>query len=62
VTPVEYWPGGPISTYKNDPQVIILREHFSTTYTEKIDPKAMNSTEKGVTFLRRKLTGGHIST
>jgi hypothetical protein len=32
--------------------------HFSTTYTKKNDPKAMNSTEKGVTFLRRILSGG----
>jgi hypothetical protein len=44
------------------PPVIILRGHFSTTYTEKYDPRAMNCTEKGVTFLRRTLTGGHIST
>jgi hypothetical protein len=40
------------------PPVIILRGHFSTTYTEKNGPKAMNSTEKGLTFLRRIVTGG----
>jgi hypothetical protein len=44
------------------PQVIILRGHFSPTYTEKNDPNAMNSTEKGITFLRRILTGGKFST
>jgi hypothetical protein len=38
--------------------VIILRGYFSTTYTEKNYPSAINSTEKGVTFLRRILTGG----
>jgi hypothetical protein len=50
---------------ENLPRVIILRDHFSTTYTEKNDPKAMNSndpkainfTEKG-TFLCRIVTGG----
>ena len=38
--------------------VIILQGHFSTTYTEKNDPKAINFMEKGVTFLRKILTGG----
>jgi hypothetical protein len=50
--------GGQISTKKNDPPDIILRGHFSTTYTEKNDPRAMNSTEKGVTSLR--YTGNYI--
>jgi hypothetical protein len=56
--------GGGVSHFYVEkwPRVIILRGHFSPTYTEKNDPNAMNSTEKGVTFLRRILTGGQIST
>jgi hypothetical protein len=61
VTPVEYWPGGSHFYVEKWPRVNILRGHFSTTYAEKNYPKVMNSTEKGVTFLRRILTGGHIS-
>jgi hypothetical protein len=32
--------------------------YFSTTYTEKNDPKTINSTERGVVFLRRIFIGG----
>jgi hypothetical protein len=53
VTPVEYWPG---VTFLR--RIIIVRDHFSPTYTEENDPKTTNSTEKGVTFLRKILTGG----
>jgi hypothetical protein len=42
-------------------RVIVIQGHFSTTYTEKNGPKAINSTKKGVVFLHRILTGGGVT-
>jgi hypothetical protein len=47
---------------KMTPGSLIYVVIFLQPSRRKMTPKAMNSTEKGVTFLSRILTGGHIST
>jgi hypothetical protein len=44
--------------HKNLHRIINLQGHFFTTYTERNYPKAINSMEKGVTFLCRILNVG----
>jgi hypothetical protein len=44
--------------HKKIQRIINLQGHFSTTYTERNYPKAINCMEKGVTFLCRILNVG----